>query len=152
MLDRYVVPPRQCGVPSLTCIEAAIGNTWIAISRRYTTDLAGATWLSAGLPVLAGPQRQREDSTCYWRHYDLSVFQNDVLLYVHRLTDPAALYGNTALSEIELVRKIQSILKSLHDTGQSIPRKYILDFTRPRLSVSRTGASLYLMLYQVRST
>lgn len=66
------------------------------------------------------------------------------------LTDSefVALYGNTALSEIELVRKIQSILKSLHDTGQSIPRKYVLDFTRPQLAVSRTGASLYLMLYQ----
>lgn len=47
------------------------------------------------------------------------------------------------------MRKIQSILKSLHDTGQSIPRKYIIDFSKKDLAVSRTGASLYLMLYQV---
>ncbi|KAH6695691.1 fungal-specific transcription factor domain-containing protein [Plectosphaerella plurivora] len=59
-----------------------------------------------------------------------------------------SLYGNTALSELDLVRKIQSILKSLHDTGQSIPRKYIIDFSKKDLAVSRTGASLYLMLYQ----
>lgn len=68
----------------------------------------------------------------------------------HMLTLAAiALYGNDTLSDIELVRKIQSILKSLHETGQSIPRKFVPDFSQPRLTVSRTGASLYLMLFQV---
>ncbi|KAL2758877.1 hypothetical protein ACRALDRAFT_2097983, partial [Sodiomyces alcalophilus JCM 7366] len=45
-----------------------------------------------------------------------------------------SLYGNRALSHLELVRKIQSILKSLHETGQAIPRDVVIDFTNPLLS------------------
>ena len=60
-----------------------------------------------------------------------------------------ALYGNSALSHDEFVAKIQSVLRSLNATRKDIPSMYVLDFSSPRMSVDRTSASLYLMLFQV---
>lgn len=62
---------------------------------------------------------------------------------------PIALYGNAAVNEMELVRNIQAILSSLYNTGHCIPTEYTVDFASPHLIVSRTAASLYLMLFQV---
>ncbi|KAG9258450.1 fungal-specific transcription factor domain-containing protein [Emericellopsis atlantica] len=59
-----------------------------------------------------------------------------------------SLYSNTAVSESELVPKIQSILQSLHDIEKSIPQKYALDFESSELELSRTSATLYLILFQ----
>ena len=70
--------------------------------------------------------------------------------YSSFLTTGLALYGNAALSEDEFVVKIQSVLKSLNATKKSIPARYVLDFSHPKMSVNRTSASLYLMLFQVR--
>jgi proline utilization trans-activator len=60
-----------------------------------------------------------------------------------------ALYGNKSITQLELVRKIQDILQELHDTSRSFPQTLVLDFNRPLKAVTRTGASLYLMLFQV---
>jgi hypothetical protein len=60
-----------------------------------------------------------------------------------------ALYGNKSITQLELVRKIQDILQELHDTGRSFPKTLVLDFNQPLRAVTRTGASLYLMLFQV---
>ncbi|KAI4596419.1 hypothetical protein KJ359_005549 [Pestalotiopsis sp. 9143b] len=59
-----------------------------------------------------------------------------------------SLYGNAAVNEMELVRNIQAILSSLYNTGHCIPTEYTVDFASPHLIVSRTAASLYLMLFQ----
>lgn len=61
-----------------------------------------------------------------------------------------ALYGNTSITQLELVYKIQKILQNLYETGRSFPPALVLDFNRPLQTVTRTGASLYLMLFQVR--
>lgn len=63
-----------------------------------------------------------------------------------------ALYGNTCLTQPDLVHKVQNILKSLFETGHSIPPEYSIDLTRPFPCVTRTGGSLYLMLFQVSSS
>lgn len=60
-----------------------------------------------------------------------------------------AFYDNTDISQRELVKKIQSVLNTLYRTGKSIPPNFKTDFDSPRASVSRTSASLYLMLFQV---
>lgn len=62
-----------------------------------------------------------------------------------------ALYGNTSITQLDLVKRIQDILKELSEIGRSFPQALILDFTRPLGTVTRTGSSLYLMLFQVRS-
>ena len=63
-----------------------------------------------------------------------------------------AFYGNTAISQPELVQKIQGTLLTLHETGKSTPNTLAVDFSEPDFKVSRTGASLYLMLFQVYSS
>ena len=62
----------------------------------------------------------------------------------------SALYGNASITQNELVRKIQIVLQDLYETGRSLPAPLLLDFNRPLQTVTRTGASLYLMLFQVR--
>lgn len=61
----------------------------------------------------------------------------------------SALYGNAAVAQVELVCKVQAILQELYDIGQAFPRSLSLDFSQPLQTVTRTGASLYLMLFQV---
>ncbi|CAG8232124.1 unnamed protein product [Penicillium salamii] len=60
----------------------------------------------------------------------------------------SALYGNAAVAQVELVCKVQAILQELYDIGQAFPRSLSLDFSQPLQTVTRTGASLYLMLFQ----
>lgn len=60
-----------------------------------------------------------------------------------------ALYGNASLTQLDLVQNIQSILSSLYDVGQSMPIEYRIDLGRPFAAVTRTGGTLYLMLFQV---
>jgi hypothetical protein len=169
MLDRYVISSVHSHLqsirlskrsadeihsipqlPYLKSNQTPISCSWSAVGRRQSTDLTGASWLRSRIPIRASSQCERTDCTCHGRHHDLYVAPWPLAYHIpYSDLAVSALYGNTALSELDLVRKIQSILKSLHDTGQSIPRKYIIDFSKKDLSVSRTGASLYLMLYQV---
>lgn len=60
-----------------------------------------------------------------------------------------ALYGSASITQLELVRKIQTILQELYGIGQSFPPSLAMDFTRPLERVTRTGSSLFLMLFQV---
>lgn len=61
-----------------------------------------------------------------------------------------AFYGHTEIPQAELVQKIQSTLLTLYETGKSIPNTLTIDFAESEVQVTRTGASLYLMLLQVR--
>lgn len=60
-----------------------------------------------------------------------------------------SLYGNATLSSGQLVNKIQTIMQDLYETQRSIPAHFAIDLDRPRLpAISRTSASLYLVLFQ----
>ncbi|THC94112.1 hypothetical protein EYZ11_006401 [Aspergillus tanneri] len=52
---------------------------------------------------------------------------------IARVTDEimSSLYGNASVSQLELVRKIQSTLQELHNTVRSFPHSLVLDFNRP---------------------
>lgn len=60
-----------------------------------------------------------------------------------------ALYNNTTITHMELVRKIQTILRSLDEIRKSFPPDLVLDFSQSALHVARTSASLHLMMFQV---
>ncbi|KAJ5943488.1 hypothetical protein N7516_003656 [Penicillium verrucosum] len=107
--------------------------------------------LSSGLGLAAGAD-ERQLRTELPRN--AMGFQSPIALAINvriaRVTDDimSTLYGNKSITQLELVRKIQQILQELHDTGRSFPKSLTLDFNRPLQSVTRTGASLYLMLFQ----
>ncbi|KAB8231916.1 Zn(II)2Cys6 transcription factor [Aspergillus alliaceus] len=81
-------------------------------------------------------------------------FQSPIALAINvriaRATDEimSSLYGNASITQMDLVHKIQKILQDLYETGRSFPPALVLDFNRPLHTVTRTGASLYLMLFQ----
>ncbi|KAF2716168.1 hypothetical protein K431DRAFT_279514 [Polychaeton citri CBS 116435] len=58
------------------------------------------------------------------------------------------LYGNTTASTSEHVQRIEDIMRILREIFSSIPTEYKIDLTASELTVSRTGASLHLMLFQ----
>ncbi|KAJ6070067.1 hypothetical protein N7499_011954 [Penicillium canescens] len=107
--------------------------------------------LSSGLGLAAGAD-ERQLRTELPRH--AVGFQSPIALAINvriaRVTDEimSTLYGNKSITQLELVRKIQDILQELHDTSRSFPQTLVLDFNRPLKAVTRTGASLYLMLFQ----
>ncbi|CAI7657728.1 unnamed protein product [Penicillium glandicola] len=107
--------------------------------------------LSSGLGLAAGAD-ERQLRTELPRN--AMGFQSPIALAINvriaRVTDDimSSLYGNKSITQLELVQKIQQILQELHDTGRSFPKSLMLDFSRPLQLVSRTGASLYLMLFQ----
>ncbi|KAJ5773311.1 hypothetical protein N7457_008207 [Penicillium paradoxum] len=110
--------------------------------------------LSSGLGLAAGAD---ERQLCTELPRNAMGFQSPVALAINvriaRVTDDimsttTALYGNKSITQLELVQKIQQILQELHDTGRSFPKSLTLDFNRPLQLVTRTGASLYLMLFQ----
>ena len=47
------------------------------------------------------------------------------------------------------MKRLEKTLQSLYETQRSIPSQYTIDFDKPRIKVTRTGASLYLLLFQV---
>ncbi|KAF4761004.1 hypothetical protein N7455_001466 [Penicillium solitum] len=107
--------------------------------------------LSSGLGLAAGAD---ERQLCTELPRNAMGFQSPIALAINvriaRVTDDimSTLYGNKSITQLELVRKIQQILQELHDTGRSFPKSLTLDFNRPLQLVTRTGASLYLMLFQ----
>ncbi|KAJ5316717.1 hypothetical protein N7508_001225 [Penicillium antarcticum] len=108
--------------------------------------------LSSGLGLAAGAD-ERQLRTELPRN--AVGFQSPIALAINvriaRVTDEimSTLYGNKSITQLELVRNIQKILQELHETGRSFPKTLVLDFNRPLKAVTRTGASLYLMLFQV---
>ncbi|KXG48290.1 Transcription factor [Penicillium griseofulvum] len=107
--------------------------------------------LSSGLGLAAGAD-ERQLRTELPRN--AMGFQSPIALAINvriaRVTDDimSSLYGNKSITQLELVQKIQQILQELHETGRSFPKSLMLDFNRPLQLVTRTGASLYLMLFQ----
>ncbi|OQE05714.1 hypothetical protein PENVUL_c022G01821 [Penicillium vulpinum] len=107
--------------------------------------------LSSGLGLAAGAD---ERQLCTELPRNAMGFQSPIALAINvriaRVTDDimSTLYGNKSITQLELVQKIQQILQELHDTGRSFPKSLMLDFSRPLQLVTRTGASLYLMLFQ----
>ncbi|KAG0161120.1 hypothetical protein PDIDSM_8653 [Penicillium digitatum] len=107
--------------------------------------------LSSGLGLAAGAD-ERQLRTEIPRN--AMGFQSPIALAINvriaRVTDDimSSLYGIKSITQLELVQKIQQILQELHDTGRSFPKSLMLDFNRPLQLVPRTGASLYLMLFQ----
>ncbi|KAJ5110131.1 hypothetical protein N7532_002776 [Penicillium argentinense] len=107
--------------------------------------------LSSGLGLAAGAD-ERQLRAGYPQH--AAGFQSPVALTINvriaRITDEimSSLYGNAAITQLDLVRKIQAILQELYEIGRSFPQSLVLDFNRPLGTVTRTGSSLYLMLFQ----
>ncbi|PLB48464.1 hypothetical protein P170DRAFT_411341 [Aspergillus steynii IBT 23096] len=128
-------------LPSQSAHKVRLWWTVYMLDRRLSSGL--------GLPAGADERQLRADLP---RH---SVgFQSPVALIINiriaRATDDimSSLYGKLALTQLELVQKIQQILHELHDIGRSFPPALVFDFHRPLQHVSRTGSSLYLMLFQ----
>ncbi|KAK9850748.1 hypothetical protein MYU51_011861 [Penicillium brevicompactum] len=107
--------------------------------------------LSSGLGLAAGAD---ERQLCIELPRHAAGFQSPVALAINvriaRVTDDimSTLYGNKSITQLELVEKIQHSLQELHDTARSFPTPLVLDFSRPLQWATRTGASLYLMLFQ----
>lgn len=62
-----------------------------------------------------------------------------------------ALYGSSTVSRAEYIKSIEGILVELQNVPATIPDEHKVDFSQAALDVTRAGASLYLMLYQVVS-
>ncbi|KAJ5623567.1 hypothetical protein N7490_012172 [Penicillium lividum] len=107
--------------------------------------------LSSGLGLAAGAD-ERQLKAGYPRHVVglLSPVAITINVRIARITDEimSSLYGNSSITQLELVRKVQTILQELNDIGQSFPPSLTLDFNRPLGKVTRTGSSLSLMLFQ----
>ncbi|CAG7930552.1 unnamed protein product [Penicillium olsonii] len=107
--------------------------------------------LSSGLGLAAGAD---ERQLCIELPRQAAGFQSPVALAINvriaRVTDDimSTLYGNKSITQLELVHKIQDSLQELHDIARSFPTPLVLDFGRPLQWATRTGASLYLMLFQ----
>ncbi|CAD0026789.1 unnamed protein product, partial [Aureobasidium pullulans] len=82
------------------------------------------------------------------------VFQSPVALTINiRIAKTTgeimtSLYKSTATTHIELVQNIQNMLRTLFDIGQSFPPELVIDFASSPVRLTRTAASLHLMLYQ----
>ncbi|KAH8168289.1 fungal specific transcription factor domain-containing protein [Sarocladium implicatum] len=71
----------------------------------------------------------------------------------------AALRVNIKLAEITgnimqikaFLKSTQEMLTVLHNIGNSMPKEYAIDFSKPIVVPSRTSATLHLMFYQVSS-
>ncbi|CAG8166481.1 unnamed protein product [Penicillium salamii] len=107
--------------------------------------------LSSGLGLAAGAD---ERQLCIELPRQAAGFQSPVALTINvriaRVTDDimSTLYGNKSITQLELVHKIKHSLQELHDTARSFPTPLVLDFGKPLQWATRTGASLYLMLFQ----
>ncbi|CAD0053793.1 unnamed protein product, partial [Aureobasidium pullulans] len=82
------------------------------------------------------------------------VFQSPVALTINiRIAKTTgeimtSLYKSTATTHIELVQNIQNMLRTLFDIGQFFPPELVIDFASSPVRLTRTAASLHLMLYQ----
>ncbi|KAE8331808.1 hypothetical protein BDV39DRAFT_200953 [Aspergillus sergii] len=131
---------QRC-LPSETAHRVRLWWTVYMLDRR----------LSSGLGLAAGSDERQLRAELPRQAIG---FQSPIALAINvriaRATDEimSSLYGNTSITQLELVYKIQNILQNLYETGRSFPPALVLDFSRPLQTVTRTGASLYLMLFQ----
>ncbi|KAE8374877.1 FAD-linked oxidoreductase-like protein [Aspergillus bertholletiae] len=131
---------QRC-LPSETAHRVRLWWTVYMLDRR----------LSSGLGLAAGSDERQLRAELPRQAIG---FQSPIALAINvriaRATDEimSSLYGNASITQMELVHKIQKILQDLYETGRSFPPAFVLDFSRPLQTVTRTGASLYLMLFQ----
>ncbi|KZF23871.1 hypothetical protein L228DRAFT_282548 [Xylona heveae TC161] len=134
-------PKEQCCLPSKSAHRVRLWWTVYMLDRR----------LSSSLGLAAGADERQLHAEL---PHNAIGFQSPIPLSINvriaRATDDimSCLYGNACTTQMELVHKIQAILHSLYDIGRSFPPALVLDFSRPPQAVTRTGASLYLMLFQ----
>ncbi|KAH6981645.1 hypothetical protein BKA56DRAFT_719715, partial [Ilyonectria sp. MPI-CAGE-AT-0026] len=132
---------EQQGLPSEICHRSRVWWTAYMLDRRLSAAL--------GLPTGADDRQLRADLP-----RPSAGFQPPMPLIINiqiaRITGEimTSFYGNNAVSQTELVQKIQSTLQALYEAGRSIPSNFSIDFSDSKLTVTRTGASLYLMLFQ----
>ncbi|TPX09886.1 uncharacterized protein E0L32_008908 [Thyridium curvatum] len=132
---------EQDCLPSERAHRIRLWWTVFMLDRRFSADL--------GLPVAADDRQLSTELP-----QDAPGFPSPQAIIINvriaRTTGDimTSLYGNTCLTQPDLVHKVQNILKSLFETGHSIPPEYSIDLTRPFPCVTRTGGSLYLMLFQ----
>ncbi|KAG7128528.1 putative transcriptional regulatory protein C3C7.04 like [Verticillium longisporum] len=60
----------------------------------------------------------------------------------------STIYGCHMIRQDAFVIRVQAVMRSLHKIARSMPSEFSLDFGAPVLKVTRTAASLHLMLYQ----
>ncbi|KAH8433109.1 Zn(II)2Cys6 transcription factor [Aspergillus melleus] len=141
---------------ALGCNRPAAEQAWLPSETAHRVRLWWTVYmldrrLSSGLGLAAGAD-ERQLRIEFPRH--AIGFQSPIALIINvriaRTTDDimSSLYGNASITQIELVRKIQMVLHDLYETGRCLPAPLLLDFSRPFQTVTRTGASLYLMLFQ----
>ncbi|KAJ5087326.1 hypothetical protein N7456_010942 [Penicillium angulare] len=133
---------KQACLPSQSAHRVRLWWTVYMLDRR----------LSSGLGLAAGAD-ERQLQTGLPRH--AVGFPSPVPITINvriaRITDDimCSLYGNASITQLELVGKIQDILQELYDIGKSFSQSLIIDFNNQQLEkVTRTGSSLYLMLFQ----
>ncbi|CAG9940284.1 unnamed protein product [Clonostachys rosea f. rosea IK726] len=132
---------EQEGLSSEKCHRNRVWWTTYMLDRRLSAGL--------GLPMGVDERQIRADLP-----KPAAGFQPPLPLIINiqiaRATGEimTTFYGNTSISQAELVRRIQNLLQSLHETGRSIPANFVSEFESSHGNVSRTNASLYLMLFQ----
>lgn len=129
-------------------LSAGLGLPMGADERQLRTDLPKpAVGFQPPLPLIVNIQIARATG---------EITTSKALLHCQSrashceipLTNVPAFYGNSTITQSELVKRIQSTLQGLYETGRSIPNYLSIDFDTPNVSVTRTSASLYLMLFQ----
>ncbi|KAF7557673.1 hypothetical protein G7046_g5980 [Stylonectria norvegica] len=132
---------EQQGLPSEICHRVRVWWTAYMLDRRLSAGL--------GLPVAADDRQLRADLPRASAGFEppLPLIIN---VRITRATGEimTSFYGNTAISQTELVQQVQKTLTTLSETGRSIPGTLAVDFIEVDMTVSRTSASLYLMLFQ----
>lgn len=132
---------EQTGLTSEICHRNRVWWTAYMLDRRLSAGL--------GLPTGADDRQLRADlpKGSAGFHPPLPMILN---IRIARATGEimTSFYGNATITQNELVKKIRQTLQSLYETGKSIPSAFSIEFSDSQLTVTRTSASLYLMLYQ----
>jgi hypothetical protein len=63
-----------------------------------------------------------------------------------------ALYLKEPETQDELIESVRGVIRALYETARDFPPELSISFAKSPLQVTRTSASLYLMLYQVSLT
>ncbi|KAI9162692.1 Proline utilization trans-activator [Paramyrothecium foliicola] len=132
---------EQTGVSSEKCHRNRLWWTLYMLDRRLSAAL--------GLPMSVDERQIRADLPKPQAGF-LSPLPITINVHIARATGEimTSFYGNVAISQAELVKRIQNMLQSLYEIGRSIPEKIVTDFDNPTAKGGRTQASLHLMLFQ----
>lgn len=132
---------EQPGVSSEKCHRTRVWWTAYMLDRRLSAGL--------GLPMGADERQLRTDlpkPAVGFQPPQPLIVNIQIARATGEIT--TTFYGNRSITQSELVQRIQSTLQGLYETGRSIPNYLHIDFETPNVTVTRTSASLYLMLFQ----